>query len=410
MMITGTAYKEMAVRLLEEAQLAQLIPSKDARITIKPNLLGQVLAEDGGTTHPEVVAGLIEYLQGHGFQNLKVMEGSWVGDLTMNAVRFCGYDRMLAQYGVPFLDMQKEPGVACEPGGMKINVCAAALETDFLIGVPVLKGHCQTRVTCALKNMKGLIPNSEKRRFHRMGLHAPIAHLAMALPQDFVLVDNICGDLTFEDGGDPVVMNRLIAARDPVLCDAFACSVVGTAPEEVPYITMAAQLGAGSADLGSALIHEVQGEQLGAGSADLESASTREVQDKQEKVQEPATIFSSVSESVQMGEAETQTGPERGRRRADSGFRKVMKLAENVDEVDSCSACYGYLIPALQMLEEDGLLEKLTEKICIGQGWRGKGGELGIGNCTAKFRCTLEGCPPTENQMYVFLRDYILSK
>ena len=32
---------------------------------------------------------------------------------------------------------------------------------DFLINVPVMKGHCQTKITCALKNMKGLIPNSE---------------------------------------------------------------------------------------------------------------------------------------------------------------------------------------------------------------------------------------------------------
>ena len=54
---------------------------------------------------------------------------------------------------------------------MKLNVCERAANIDFLINVPVLKGHCQTKITCALKNMKGLIPNTEKRHFHAMGLH-----------------------------------------------------------------------------------------------------------------------------------------------------------------------------------------------------------------------------------------------
>ena len=41
----------------------------------------------------------------------------------------------------------------------------------------LLKDHCQAAVTCALKNHKGVIPNSEKRRFYTLGLHKPTAHL-----------------------------------------------------------------------------------------------------------------------------------------------------------------------------------------------------------------------------------------
>ena len=99
---------------------------------------------------------------------------------------------------------------------MELEICREAKSLDFLINVPVMKGHCQTKITCALKNMKGLLPNREKRHFHAMGLHKPIAHLAVGLPQDFILVDNICGDWDFEDGGNPVEMNRLIAGRSAV--------------------------------------------------------------------------------------------------------------------------------------------------------------------------------------------------
>ena len=53
----------------------------------------------------------------------------------------------------------------------------------------------------------------------------------------------------------------------------------------------------------------------------------------------------------------------------------MVEVADAVEEVDSCSACYGYLIPALDMLKQEGLLENFTKKVCIGQGYRGKTGE-----------------------------------
>ena len=59
------------------------------------------------------------------------------------------------------------------------------------------------------------------------------------------------------------------------------------------------------------------------------------------------------------------------------------------------------------MLKHDGLFEKLDTKICIGQGYRGKTGKLGVGACTCKFEHNVNGCPPTENQIYDFLKQYI---
>ena len=86
---------------------------------------------------------------------------------------------------------------------------------------------------------------------------------------------------------------------------------------------------------------------------------------------------------------------------------RVMRLREMTEEVDSCSACYGYLLPALDMLEKDGLLKDFPDKICIGQGFRKKTGKLGIGNCTRKFQYSLKGCPPTEQEIYTYLKQYL---
>ena len=245
----GTQYKEMTKELLTQCNLAAQIFDTDMQIGIKPNLVAPSEASWGATTHPEIVAGIIEYLQERGYKKIAVLEGSWVGDKTTEAYEVCGYCELSEKYQVPFWDMQKDKGIERDCKGVKLNICERVAEVDFLINVPVLKGHCQTKITCALKNMKGLIPNTEKRRFHAMGLHKPIAHLNAGIHQDFIVVDNICGDLDFEDGGNPVVMNRVLAGMDPVLMDSYVCEMMHYKTEEVPYIKLAEELGVGSTDL-----------------------------------------------------------------------------------------------------------------------------------------------------------------
>ena len=369
----GTDYKKMTFQLLEEAGLKDMIPDNHCRIGIKPNLVSPTPSSYGATTHPEVVAGIIEYLQSHGFRNIMIAEGSWVGDRTSEAVQVCGYDTLAEKYGVKLHDAQKDGAHPADCAGMELNLCNCVDEIDFLINVPVMKGHCQTKITCALKNMKGLIPNSEKRRFHSMGLHKPIAHLNTGVHQDFIVVDHICGDLDFEDGGNPVVCNCVMAACDPVLVDAYVCKLMHYAVDDVPYIRLAEQLGIGSTDLENAEIMECSfendGKTSGAG-VKIPRGSIRHEEELPLK-------------------------------------RKIVELQDAVEEVESCSACYGYLIPALDRLREEGLLEKLDAKICIGQGYQGKTGRIGIGRCTKNFEYNVKGCPPTEDQIYEFLKSYL---
>ncbi|NCB91395.1 MAG: DUF362 domain-containing protein [Clostridia bacterium] len=363
LLIHGKDYKKMTKELLENADMKADIPGIKARIGIKPNLVSPTEASWGATTHPEVIAGIIEYLQENGYQNLVMLEGSWVGDRTEDALLVCGYDQLSETYGVPFLDMQKDTSSLKECAGMKLKICDTVSTLDYLINVPVMKGHCQTKITCALKNMKGLIPNTEKRHFHSMGLHKPIAHLAVGIHQDFIVVDNICGDWDFEDGGHPVEMDRLAAAKDPVLTDAWVCHEMRYRPDGVPYVVMAAELGAGERNLKKARIIKLN--------------------DPLDKNMENAV---------------------------EPDKRKIVEVQDAVEEVESCSACYGELIPVLDRLREEGLLSKLDTKICIGQGYKGKRGTLGIGSCTRGFAHSLKGCPPTTAQMYQYLKGYLDAK
>ena len=353
-MIQGKDYKQMAIKVLCASGLSGDIGDKTKRIGIKPNILGTKRAQDGAVTHPELVDAVITYLKDEGFINLVVLEGSWVGDITSEAVKTCGIYDVCKKHNVPFVDLQKDKSKTLDAAGMKIAVCEQALALDYLINIPVLKGHCQTTVTCALKNSKGLIPNSEKRRFHTLGLHKPIAHLNTVIHQDYILVDNICGDLDFEDGGNPVVMDRVLAFKDPVLCDSFAAESIGYNPQDIEYIKLANRLGIGSMDVAGA--HYIA---LNEGMPGIKKLHNT---------------------------------------------RRVSKLAEYANPADACSACYGSLIYALGRIEEKhGLANIEKASVCIGQGYKGKNGELGIGNCTMCFKKSLAGCPPKAVDIVEFL-------
>ena len=329
----------------------------------------------------------------NGFKNISITEGSWVGDRTQAAFRVCGYPEVARKYGVKLVDNQQDTYKPYNANGMQLNVCDFPMSLDFLINMPVLKGHCQTTITCALKNNKGLIPNSEKRKFHTMGLHKPIAHLNVGIHQDFIVVDNICGDLDFEDGGNPVVMNRILTAKDPVLCDTFVCQMLYYRREDVPYLVMAEELGVGSADLEHANLIQIRFEK-GTKEEEQGSEETASGKDINRKAKEVKDIHKTVWKGWENVDIPRE--------------RKIVELQDAVEEVESCSACYGYLIPALDMLKQEGLFEKLDCKIAVGQGYRGKSGKLGVGNCTCRFEHFVKGCPPTEIEIYEYLKKYLI--
>ena len=350
LLIYGNRPAEMAVSIAEAAGLAELIGDRKKRIGFKPNLVVSRPASEGATTHPEIAAGLIAYLKKNGFNNLVIMEGAWVGDSTSRAFLACGYSAIAKDTGVELIDTKKDRYEAVDCGGIKIEICSSALKVDFMINLPVMKGHCQTLLTCALKNNKGIISDREKQRFHTLGLHKPIAHLNIAARNDFIVVDGICGDLDFEEGGNPVYGCRIFAARDPVLCDAWAAGLMGYRTDEIPYIGIAEKLGVGSS--GPAKVRELN----------------------------------------KNSDAPPPPQPK----------GKVMRLSSSIAEENACSACYAALVFALSRMGRSDI--NRLGKISVGQRFNGRKGKIGVGRCTAGFEFSCPGCPPTGKEVLSFLQ------
>lgn len=345
---------QMVQEILTHLNLAAIIP-QGARVGLKPNLVVARPHHEGATTAPELVEGVILYLKSHGFDDIVIAEGSWIGDSTQRAFQVCGYTELAEKYGVELVDLQKDGFHTRKVDELELQICNEMENIDFLINLPVLKGHCQTKITCALKNLKGCIPNSEKRRFHTLGLHKPIAYLNKALKTDLVIVDGLVGDLDFEEGGNPVQMDRLIVGQDPVLVDSYVAHLLGYEPSEISYLTLAEELGVGR-------------------------------------------IFADNTEVVVLNAEHTvqRIRP----------TRAVAELANFIEENQACSACYGSLIHALGRLNERGLLGGLKKPIYIGQGFKDMTGQgLGIGSCTRGFDLHVPGCPPTAKAILDFLSE-----
>lgn len=320
---------------------------------MKPNLVVAKPAEDGATTHIGILEGLIEYLMENGHKRISIMESSWVGDNTQRAFQVCGYEKLSKKYGVPLFDLKKDKTVSIDTAIGSMEICKRVLEADYLINLPVLKGHCQTKITCALKNCKGCLPDKEKRRFHTLGLHKPIAALAAVLKPALTIVDSICGDLKFEEGGMPIQTNRILLGEDMVQLDTFGCELMGIDVRDVEYITLAEQFGAGKSNFSEQnLIH----------------------------INKPDIMV----EYPKYGEF-------------------VRQLTRNVHQRQACSACYGNLVHALYRLELEGIT--YTPPIAIGQGWKGVTFHgVGIGRCCDCATTQVVGCPPNAGTIIKALR------
>ena len=327
-------------------------------IGLKPNLVVSKKASSGATTHPEFCAGIITFLQKKGFQNISILEGSWVGDQTERAFKVCGYSDISKKFSVPLVDLQQDQSDLCKGSNGKYQICRSILELDRLINIPVLKGHCQTAMTCALKNLKGCIPNSEKQRYHRGDLSQAIADLNEILQSDLILVDALEGDPDFEEGGNPFTLNLFMAALDPVLLDSYACSLLGLKTSDVPYIKKAIGLGVGSETIS---VDTIQSLNKGEGLNNLQRSSL------------------------------------------------ATELSGHIHEKGSCSACFSSLTQALKQMQEKSL--PLPETIRLGQGFKKKTSNgLGVGDCLSMCSSFVPGCPPEPSEIADYLKNSLGNK
>lgn len=222
------------------------------RVMIKPNMVAPPpSAECGACTSPLVCRAVADLVTERGARPV-IAESSARGADTEAAYRIMGYDNLREQgYEVVDLKRDRIVKVAVAEGRVLQEIATFELATavDAIISVPVLKTHDQGQVTLALKNLKGLVIDGDKRRIHQIGMFEGAVDLVSHFKPVFAVVDAIVG----QEGmgpllGLPVKMGLVLAGRDLVAVDAIAGRVMGFAPAEVPITVTAATRGLGTMD------------------------------------------------------------------------------------------------------------------------------------------------------------------
>ena len=204
---------------------------------LKPNIVSKYKSGSGHITDIRIVESLIEILnENYDAKNIIIAEGPTLFlENPMELFDYVGYTKLVKKYhNVSLLDIYQ---TSYKKNNNNFRV-PEILEGRSLINLPVLKGHAQVGLTCAVKNLKGLLDRSDKKRFHRDGLHEHLSTLVNLKPE-LTLVDAItCQECEGDFLSKKYKFNLLICGKNPIIIDDFCAKLVGFNVNEIPYLKM----------------------------------------------------------------------------------------------------------------------------------------------------------------------------
>jgi len=246
--------------------LQDVVRSGDT-VVIKPNLVVARPPDSGATTDPRVCRAIADMVRERGGRAV-IAESSFVGLDTEAAIETAGYAQ-LRRDGYEVMDLKNkavERVTVPVPHGKALKevlLPRIVVEADAVITVPKMKTHDQSGATLGVKNMKGILPDVWKRKFHRVyGVFQSTADLLTVVKPSLSVVDGIVAMQGVGPAfGEAVEMNLIIAGKDVVAVDAVTGAAMGFQVEEMGCVREAAHMGLGTADLAEI---DVTGEPLAA--------------------------------------------------------------------------------------------------------------------------------------------------
>lgn len=222
-------------------------------VVVKPNMGWDRASEFAANTHPLVVRALVEECLTAGAKRVKVF------DYTCNDPRRCyrnsGIEHALTGLkGVEVKQIEPERFRKVVLHGQFLKeweLYDEALQANVFINVPIAKHHGLSRLTLGLKNVMGVMGGN--RGYIHRSLDVALADVNAHLKSHLTVID-ATRILTAHgpQGGslaDVKILNKVIASRDIVAADAYAATLFGLRPVDIPVIATAAKRGLGEMDL-----------------------------------------------------------------------------------------------------------------------------------------------------------------
>lgn len=239
-------------------------------VLISPNYAVPIPPGSGAVTNPEVVLAVIEAALEAGAGKVIVAESAICGLNAGEIMAKLGLTEVFTRAGAEVLNLDAkgiEKVTLAVPGASlleELQVLKPALECDLLVSVPVMKTHIYAGVSLGMKNLKGTLPDAQKKLFHRVGVETKsdepfeldrcIAEMMSVHHPGLTIIDGSVAQEGFKAGmgvaGSEVQMDLVLAGSDFVAVDALAAHLMGFDPLEINHIRYCAEDGLGRADLG----------------------------------------------------------------------------------------------------------------------------------------------------------------
>lgn len=193
------------------------------KVFVKVNLISSEFVP-GQCTSPLVLDGVLNELTKYECEVT-------LGDADLAAAHQCdkaakvwGHKKLAEKYGATFINLSKDETVEVSIDGKVfkiLDVPRSVFEADHIISLPVVKTHCLTGITCALKHFWGVVPRV-RHQYHLVVEEAIADIVQMVRPKlAFSIVD---GTIGMEGNGPrtgiPKICNTIIASKDPVAIDS----------------------------------------------------------------------------------------------------------------------------------------------------------------------------------------------
>jgi uncharacterized protein (DUF362 family) len=222
-------------------------------VLIKPNQTLFLLADEGVTTDPWVVAAVARLALEAGAMRAQVGDMPGAGITAKEVMSITGVDDAARKVGaeVVLLDEAEQKPLPVPNGHIvqEIWLPAPIVDADVLINVPKGKTHFVDKISGALKNWMGAMRPDVRMRHHDIETPEYVIDCMSARPPDLHVVDAlIAGEGNGPGANTPKWVGCVVAGSDPVAVDVTTAQLFGFDPADLVYAAVGGRRGLGEFD------------------------------------------------------------------------------------------------------------------------------------------------------------------
>ena len=242
--VTFSNYDTSITKALDLIGASSRLPNTGL-IIVKPNLTNG--DKPPVTTNIKAVEAVYKYCRAYSKAEIAIGEGCGSGH-TADTFQANGFTMLANTYGLKLIDFNTEKTILVRRKDalqLKEFHLPEIVQNAFIISVPVLKDHCFTVTTIAMKNMFGLAPAPfysgpwNKSQLHTPSTDKSVVDICLYKKPDLCVVDASIALTGMHLMGRSKKIGLILAGFDPVAVDTVGSQLLGHNPKTIEYLNLA---------------------------------------------------------------------------------------------------------------------------------------------------------------------------